>query len=252
MQESGVDSPSPQFGTVEYAGTAGTDQCEFCHQSLVGRYYRVNNAMACSSCADRAQRQVPKNGHGAYARALLFGVAAAVVGLILYAAFGIITGWMIGYVSLAVGYIVGKAMMKGSKGRGGRRYQVTAVLLTYAAVSMAAIPIGLAQYAKKVKLEKQQAHVQQTAPATAENSQADQAKAKPDIGIGKALVYLALLGLTSPFLELQDPLHGIIGLIILLVGIQIAWKTTAGKPTVEVTGPFDLSPAFENSAPASV
>jgi hypothetical protein len=237
MQESVVNSPSPQFGTVEYAGTAGTDQCEFCHQSIVGRYYRVNNAMACSSCADRAQRQLPKNGRGPYMRALLFGVGAAILGLILYAAFAIITGWMIGYVSLAVGYIVGKAMMKGSKGLGGKRYQVTAIALTYAAVSMAAIPIGISQYAKEAKLKKQQAQVQQTSPANPTSSQEN----GKEMSVGKALFFLGVLGLVSPFLELQDPLHGILGLIILLVGIQIAWKTTAGKPTVEVKGPFDVA-----------
>jgi hypothetical protein len=250
MQESGVDNHSPQFGTVEYAGTAGADQCEFCHQSLVGRYYRVNNAMACSSCADRAQRQLPKNGHGAYVRALLFGIGAAILGLILYAAFAVVTGWMIGYVSLAVGYIVGKAMMKGSKGLGGRRYQITAIALTYAAVSMAAIPIGISQFAKEAKLKKQQAQIQQTAPATATSSAENDKKSEPKMSVGKALLFLGALGLASPFLELQDPLHGILGLIILLVGIQIAWRTTAGKPTVEVTGPFDL--ALQNAASTSL
>jgi cytochrome b561 len=49
-------------------------------------------------------------------------------------------------------------------------------------------------------------------------------------------------GLASPFLELQDPLHGVIGLIILLVGIRIAWKLTAETPT-EVLGPFERAAA---------
>ncbi|MBI3645674.1 MAG: hypothetical protein HY233_06905 [Acidobacteriales bacterium] len=53
---------------------------------------------------------------------------------------------------------------------------------------------------------------------------------------------MALLGLASPFLELQDPVHGFIGLIILLVGIRIAWQITAAKMP-EITGPFQNSPA---------
>jgi hypothetical protein len=65
--------------------------------------------------------------------------------MILYAAFGIITGLVIGYLSLAVGYIVGKAILFGSGGIGGRRYQIAAALLTYVAVSIAAIPMGIAQ-----------------------------------------------------------------------------------------------------------
>jgi hypothetical protein len=46
------------------------------------------------------------------------------------------------------------------------------------------------------------------------------------------------MGLASPFLELQDPMHGLIGLVILFVGIQIAWKLTAGPPIPEITGPY--------------
>jgi hypothetical protein len=41
---------------------------------------------------------------------------------------------MLGYISLAVGYIVGKAIMKGTRGIGSRRYQIAAVALTHAAV----------------------------------------------------------------------------------------------------------------------
>jgi len=54
----------------------------------------------------------------------------------------------------------------------------------------------------------------------------------------KAVGVLALLGLASPFLELSDPAHGIIGLIILFVGIRIAWKITAGRP-VNILGPIN-------------
>jgi hypothetical protein len=58
------------------------------------------------------------------------------------------------------------------------------------------------------------------------------------MSVGKALAYLAFLGLASPFLELQDPLHGLIGLVILFVGLQIAWKLTAGSAVPEITGPY--------------
>jgi hypothetical protein len=58
--------------------------------------------------------------------------------------------------------------------------------------------------------------------------------------VGAAIGYLALLGLASPFLDLQDPLHGVIGLVILSVGIRIAWRLTAGSET-QILGPFDSS-----------
>jgi hypothetical protein len=48
---------------------------------------------------------------------------------------------------------------------------------------------------------------------------------------------LVLIGLASPFLELQDPLHGMIGLVILFVGIRIAWQLAQGT-SIQILGPF--------------
>jgi hypothetical protein len=254
--------PAPQFGKAEYLGEPGADRCAACGQPVVHEYYRVNGAMACPSCAANAQTSVAKDTHAAFVRAVLFGIAAAILGLILYSAFGIITGLVIGYLSLAVGYMVGKAMLMGSRGIGGRRYQIVAVLLTYSAVSMSAIPIAISMQSKareqrqeqtrklqdqhrqalsdeQRQLEKEfgQQHterppVQNTPPAEVPQ----QAKMSPAAALG----YLALIGLASPFLELQDPVHGFIGLIILLVGIRIAWQLTAAK-LPEVSGPFHTS-----------
>src|SRR5262245_56189507 len=94
-------------------------------------------------------QNVPPDSPALFIRALIFGAGGALLGLILYSTVGIMPGLAIGYVSLAVGYIVGKAIMVGSRGRGGRRYQVAALLLTYAAVSVSAVPIALSELAKK-------------------------------------------------------------------------------------------------------
>jgi hypothetical protein len=107
MSDFGPPGTTPQFGTAEYSGLSATDHCKFCNQPVATQYYRVNDAMACASCADQWARSKPKDKHSAYARALGFGIGAALLGMILYAAFGIITGLVIGYLSLAVGYLVG-------------------------------------------------------------------------------------------------------------------------------------------------
>ncbi|HWX54544.1 MAG TPA: hypothetical protein VN176_08115 [Verrucomicrobiae bacterium] len=194
-----------------------------------------------------------RDTHGAFVRALLFGAGGAILGLALYAGFTIITGFFIGFVSLAVGWIVAKAMLLGSKGMGGRRYQIAAVLLTYAAVSMAAIPIALAQYAKDHKktqhTETRQASPQATPAGGQEASSPDAASATPEQSApaapkpNLAAVFgtLAMLGLASPFLELQSGFSGVIGLVILFVGIRIAWRMTAGT-RLSVSGPFDTPP----------
>lgn len=139
---------TPQFGTAEYAGVPGTERCQFCHQPIGTTYYRVNNAMACAGCAEQARFSLPSDSGGKYMRGLMFGVGGAILGLIIYATFEIATGWIIGYVSLAVGYIVGKAIKMGSRGAGGRKYQITAAVLTYAAVSLAAVPVAISMYSK--------------------------------------------------------------------------------------------------------
>ncbi len=50
---------------------------------------------------------------------------------------------------------------------------------------------------------------------------------------------LALWGIASPFLELSDPAHGLIGLVILFVGLSIAFRMTAAKP-LDVDGPYKV------------
>ncbi|MGA3093120.1 MAG: hypothetical protein ABSD75_31375 [Terriglobales bacterium] len=143
MSDGTFDNPSPQFDTAEYADLPGNDPCQFCHQPIAATYYRVNDALACTGCAEKMRGELAKDTHTAYVRGLLFGIGAAVVGMILYATFAITTGIVIGYLSLAVGWMIGTAMMKGSGGIGGKRYQITAAALTYAAVSMAAVPVGI-------------------------------------------------------------------------------------------------------------
>jgi|SRR5271169_234708 len=234
------NNPAPQFGTAEYVGSPEGDHCHFCQQPIAGPYYRVNNAMACPTCAETLRGEMAKDSHAAYTRGLLYGVGAAIAGMILYATFEIVTGIIIGYVSLAVGWMVGKAIMKGSNGVGGRRYQVAAVLLTYAAVSLAAVPVIIhfarsqPQQTQRQKLEAEQRQLEVESGRNPTPS-----PHPPKMNLGAVLGRLALFGLASPFLEvLGNPFGGLIGLVILFVGIRIAARITAGRP-VEVFGPFD-------------
>jgi hypothetical protein len=240
----------PQFATAEYAANPGSEICKACNRPVSGSYYRVNGALACADCANKLKDQVPKDSHPAFVRGLLFGVGGAILGLILYSGFGIVTGIEIGYLSLAVGYIVGKAIRMGSSGMGGRRYQVAAALLTYAAVSMSAVPVGIYEYSKIAKEKKTAANSSSLrangdggAAANPNASQPDpeaKAIAKDESAgpsIFKILGTLLFYGLASPFLDFQNPVHGVIGVVILFVGIRIAWQLTAQKQ-IDILGPF--------------
>ena len=237
-------NPAPQFGTAEYVGPPENDHCQFCHQPIVGNYYRVNGAITCAGCAEISRRECAKDTHAAYTRALLYGVGAAVAGMILYAAFEIATGVIIGYISLAVGWMVGKAMMKGSNGVGGRRYQIAAILLTYAAVSIAAVPVMIhyaRSHQRQAQIQRQKLQDEQRQLESESGQIPPSHPQQPKMNVVPLLGRLALFGLASPFLEVAgNPVGGLIGLVILFVGIRIAARITAGRPA-EVFGPFSRS-----------
>jgi hypothetical protein len=242
MSQTSLGQPTPQFGTAEYVGTPGGDHCHFCHQPIGTTYYRTNGAMTCASCADKLSRELAPDTHASFVRAILFGVGAAVLGMILYATFEIVTGIIIGYASLAVGWLVGKAMITGSNGVGGRRYQIVAVLLTYAAVSTAAIPVWI-HYAGK---HKQTQHAtQKQAPSSQPDTNSDELEGTPPSSRPSAVAAigtLLALGLASPFLELSgDFVGGMIGLFILFIGMRFAWRFTAARAP-DISGPFDNAP----------
>ncbi len=207
-------SDTPQFSTAEYPPQQ-IERCGLCGTPLASEYYRVHGRTACAGCASAAQNgQANGQKNTAFTRALLFGIGAAAVGLVGYAAFTIATSFYIGYVALGVGYIVARAMKFGSGGFGGRPFQIVAVILTYLAIALAEIPIALWEFRTRI-------------PA------------------GRMLVVgirLLPVGLTSPIREMRDPIHGLINLVILFVGLRIAWRGTAA-PSANVEGPFRPKPA---------
>jgi len=247
MTDLNLGTSTPQFGTAEYAGTPGGDRCRFCQQPIGATYYRLNDGMVCPSCAEKMQRERSQDSHAAFVRGITAGIGGALLGLIGYATIAIILqGWVISYMAIGVGWLVGMAMMKFSNGVGGRRYQIAAALLTYAAVSMAAVPIGIYEvYNNRPKQTEQQKLAEEQRQLEAESNPDSQApapqpaRARPQLNLGRFLGRLAMLGLASPFYQLrEDPFWGAMGLLILFIGIKFAWKITAGRP-FEVNGPFE-------------
>lgn len=240
-------SSTPQFSKAEYGKPA---ECSQCKQPFAGAYFIANGRTLCGPCGERLKREGSIDRPGAFIKALLVGSVAAIIGLVLYAGFTILTGFYVGYVSLAVGFIVGKGITIGSGGIGGRKYQIAALILTYAAVSMAAIPIAFHQMsiAGKTQQEVRQGAAGSTPGATSQPATpGDTEKDGEKMSFGAAMARLALIGLASPFLELSEGIGGFIGLIILLVGLRIAWRIT-GRAPLEISGPFDAATAASRGA----
>jgi uncharacterized membrane protein len=230
------------------------ESCKFCGTPVPGTYYRVDINLACTRCgkAVRHERNV------VFVRALTFGVVAAIAGCAIYSTIAIVTGWNLSVISLLVGLMIGKGMMAGSHGSGERRYQVVAALLTYVAVSLATVPASLS-YAvtQQVTAESEVRSVSQfTTPQVADPSMtvpsrihpvkmnsiripSSLATQRPRMRLAVAIGVLALSGLASPFVVLAHSLsHGLLMLLILMIGIRIAWKTSKGNRMPRLYGPF--------------
>lgn len=243
-----TSTPAFSFDRARYAGDPPPpDSCAFCRRGLRSEYFRVNGQMACQTCALRVGSLLSRGSPTAFSRALLFGLAAAIVGCIGYALFEILTGIMLGWIALGVGFLVGFAMKKGSRGIGGRRYQITAALLTYAAVAVAFIPVALHESGHRTA---NASSAQTATQSSAQSSSADEAssssRATP-AGHAPRSFFLSMLmllglGLVSPFLILSVSLgQGLLNLFILFLGVQMAWRQTA-TPRLTVEGPFDQAP----------
>jgi hypothetical protein len=202
--------PDPKPGRARRTAVSGAQSCAFCSCFLSHAFFRINGQMACPRCAEKASAGLTIESPASFPQGLAYGIAAALAGMALYATCMIVTHLYLGYVALAMGWVVGKAMMNGSNGAGGRPYQVVAVLLTYASISMAQIPVLIVA----------------AAPAS-------------DVDWGDEMGRLAMWGIAAPFLDLTRGIEGLIGLAILLLGMRVAWKMTAAKH-MHVDGPYPV------------
>lgn len=196
---------TPQFLTAEYRKETLEQLCGQCGRKIGIRSFVLNAKLVCDRCAAAADPAT--HSHAVFARSLAFGIGAAVVGLAVYAGFTIVTHFYLGYMALVVGWLVAKAMMMGSRGAGGMRYQVAAMTLTYAAISLASVPILIARVMQEAADYGTSSHVEW----------------------GKIAGKLIAWGIASPLLDLRSGVSGVIGLVILLVGLRIAFRMTAEK-----------------------
>jgi len=193
----------PQFLTEEYRKEMRAQLCGVCGRTIGIRSFVLDAKLVCARCSAAAN----PSSNAPFVRGLVFGIGAAVFGMAIYAGFTIVTHFYFGYVAVAVGWLVAKAMMAGSRGEGGTRYQIAAVALTYAAISLASVPILIAKVLQDAADYGTTTHIEW----------------------GKVTGKLVAVGIASPFLGLRAGFWGVVGLVILCVGLRIAWRMTAEK-----------------------
>jgi len=249
-----------QFDRVETSGAqneAGTDTpaviCEACGKPVGSQYYHINGKTVCDNCRQMvlSAAATPRTT-GPLLRAGLFGLAAAVAGAAIYYAVIAITNFEIGLVAILIGYMVGYMVRKGAGGRGGRRFQVLAVVLTYWAVGLAYTPLAFKGASDDDKVATASDSAVATPPALDTSNAVSGELRDEDSGGGSVLKVFGLLvalAFALPVMYVAQSMPGgILSAIIILIGLRQAWSMTA-SPRLEISGPYKVGAV--TPAPAS-
>ena len=197
-----------QFDRVETAATpdstapgaaAPTVTCAVCGKSVGSQYYHANDKPVCASCRDMLLAStVTPRAAGTLIKAGLFGLGAAIAGAAIYYGVIAITNFEIGLVAILIGYMVGYSVRKGAGGRGGRRFQVLALVLTYWSVGLAYTPLAF-----------------------------------KELSLG---MFVFVFALPVMYIVGSFP-GGILSALIIAIGLHQAWSMT-GPHKLQISGPY--------------
>jgi hypothetical protein len=204
------DSAVPAAGAVPQ-----TPACAQCKEPINDYYYEVAGHVTCARCKGLIETKLGLNapaGAGPMARAVAFGAIAAVAGAAIYLAVAYFLHIEFALIAILVGYMVGRAVRYGSGGRGGRRYQLLALGMTYLAISVTYVPAAL--------------YTDAASPAT------------PNVGLIVLGVFVLLL--IAPIKVVLTSFPGsILTALIVGFGLQQAWRMNR-RTAVEFKGPFKI------------
>jgi hypothetical protein len=231
-----------QFDRVEPVATAQStaNACPRCSRRLGEEYFEAHGRMICGACAEDLN-----GGGAAWFRALAFGGAAAIAGTLVWFLVVKLLHSELGLIAIGVGFVIGMAVRRGSRGRGGWRYQALAVGLTYVSITASYVPLvldGLRQAASEDEAKAAKSGAAGSAPAKPPEAKPDAGTAS---GLGNVAMALALVlgvAFATPFLGGADNL---MGLVIIGIALYEAWKLNR---RVMVSGPFRVGAV---AAPAS-
>jgi hypothetical protein len=233
-----------QFDSVipraDGAGTATA--CTLCRTPFEAEYFDVGGQQICRACSEKLayQTSTPRE-MSTLVRAGIAGLIASVLGAVLYFAVMAISGFEVGLVSIAIGYMVGYGVRLGTRGRGGRRFQVIALVLTYWAIGLAYSTLAIKALID-ARSEGATAGISGPQKSGATQDAAAESDQAPITGTQFVFGLLYVLGFTfvMPVLAIaSDMPGGLISGAIIVFGMMQAWKMTAA-PVVTVTGPYRI------------
>jgi len=229
------------FGPIDFARAefapdvaARAGACGHCGRPFIDAYYTFGASVHCARC-NSALRDTLSRGPGAagLVRALGFGAVAAAAGALLWALVTAATGYSIGLIAVAVGWLVGNAIRRGSGGFGGWPFQAMAIVLTYLAIVSSYVPEILevmeAQHAEAILQTEQWDETGNAAPPISRGS--------PSAGMPiEKWISVIALAVSLPFLMGLD---NAIGLLIIGIALFEAWRINRGS-LPETLGPFRI------------
>jgi hypothetical protein len=216
-------TPELQFDHATYDQPKTGVTCGMCKKPVGREYWQWMGRVVCASCREQVRGlEAAANTRATFATAVGAGVATSLACGVAYGVFSYRwpnVEWAI--VTIGIGYAIAAVIRKATKNVGGRRYQVLAAVLTYAAATP--------QYAHNL--------VPRAAVA----------------------LWLAHPGAMLPWLLISPVIftyHGLVnaqmnalfGPVIIGIGVWEAWRRSRGLPMV-VTGPFRVAPAAQVPAP---
>jgi len=214
--------------------------CTACQKALDTEYHSVNDHAVCRTCRDAIEEaaQSPR-GAWPFIRAGLFGLGAGIVGAAIYYGVIALANLEIGIVAILIGYMVGYAVRRGAGGRGGRRFQVLAIALTYGAVALAYTPVVIKAALDQEKTDTASAITKNTAGTPAPTPLSEPANEEPPArgGIIGLIFFLGFIAALPVIMVVGTLPSGLISAAIIFFGMRQAWVMTAA-PSLRISGPY--------------
>jgi hypothetical protein len=145
------DTSNASIGSLDFEraekASHSASACAQCATPITDRYFTLGSHVLCESCHLAFQNaKAPGNAASRFFGAAALGTAAAAIGCALWMLVTKFTGYEIGLIAIAVGYLVGMAVHVGARRMGGVAYQLLAVFLTYSAIVMTYVPMIADQF----------------------------------------------------------------------------------------------------------
>jgi len=242
-------STTAEFDTLAHSPADSRTECASCKIGLDNCYYQANHVTLCPNCATAVEQgRAPAGSRlGRVAKALLLGSLAAAAGAAVQFAVLHFLNINAAIVTIFMGIMVGGAVRAGSGNRGGWRYQIMAVLLTYMAISAAYVPLALAELKTAHDAKEAGAPLSASARTEAVHGMLPSVKAAPakaaapvekptlaQLPLLLGIVVLAFLALPIG-VGISSPLS----ILIFGFGLYRAWAMNKAT-SIEVTGPHWL------------